>query len=314
MTIEGIRYFLTKPGGWFFFLSNRGLLKWMPDEPYLKRVFRYSLGYTPDLEHPKTFNEKLNWLKLHDRQARYTRMVDKYEAKRFAAGVLGEAYIVPNYGVWERFDDIDFDALPEQFVLKCTHDSGGLVICRDKARFDRAAARKKLEGHLHNSFYAVGREWPYKDVKPRLLAEAYLDGGEKGLTDYKFFCLDGEPRFLYISRGLEHHPTAEISFYDLDGRELPFHRSDFRPYHNAVMPENFADMKAAAGRLAAAVGCPFVRIDLYSVGGRIYFSEITFSPCSGMIPFEPAEADAELGALLHLPTDGALPERKGGGV
>ncbi len=297
-----------------------GMYRYVSDEKYLKKAFKISLGYPLDLDDPKTFNEKMQWLKLHDRKPVYTTMVDKYAAKEYVAGIIGEEHIIPTIGVWERFEDIDFSKLPDQFVLKCTHDSGGLVICRDKAKLDIEAARRKINKCLKMNYYWQGREWPYKNVKPRIIAEQYMEDsgtseveedksfafhGEAknrntGLTDYKFFCFNGELGFLYVSRGLEHHPTAEISFYDMNGKEMAFHRNDFRQYHNAKMPDNFSEMKEVAIRLAEKVDSPFVRIDLYSIQNKVYFSEITFSPCGGMIPFEPSSADAELGQRLVL--------------
>lgn len=231
----------------------------------------------------------------------YTSMVDKYEAKKYVASIIGEQYIIPTLNCWDRFDDISFDSLPNQFVLKCTHDSGGLVIVKDKSKIDKKAVKKKIEKSLKRNYYWSGREWPYKNVKPKIIAEKYLTQlGDKGLIDYKFFCFNGDPKFVYISKGLDYHPTAQISFYDLNGSEMPFHRNDYKPFHNATLPENFSEMIAVAKKLSQNIGCSFVRIDLYSVVSKIYFSEITFSPCGGYIPFEPKSADLEVGKLLDL--------------
>ncbi len=280
------------------------MMHWIPDKQYIQIIYRMRMGKWLNLKNPQTFNEKLQWLKLNDRKPSYTMMVDKYEVKKYVADIIGEEYIIPTLGVWDRFEDIDFDSLPNQFVLKCTHDSGGLIIVRDKSKMDMEAAREKINKCLKINYYWHGREWPYKNVKPRIIAEKYMEGdqaGDRGLTDYKFFCFNGKPNVLYISRGLEHHPTAEISFYGMDGLERPFHRKDYKPYHNAKIPSNFEEMKEIAERLANAVGCPFIRIDLYSISGKVYFSEITFSTCNGMLPFEPISADGELGKELCLP-------------
>lgn len=281
----------------------RFFLDRLPDEAYLKLKYRLRMGKKLDLKNPKTFNEKLQWLKLYDRRPEYTTMVDKAAVKEYVAEKIGPQHIIPTLGVWDRFEDIDFDALPDRFVLKCTHDSGGLVICRDKARLDREAAKRKIEKSLKTNYYLHGREWPYKNVKPRILAEAYMeDGTGTGLTDYKFFCFNGEPEMLYVSRGLEDHATASISFYDLEGAQLPFRRCDFRPIEgNLQLPDHFGQMRELAGALAKDIGCPFVRIDLYSVGNTIYFSEITFFPCGGMLPFDPPHWDETLGDAVHLP-------------
>lgn len=305
--IQNIQKFINDPKIRMGYLSCLGFYKNWSDEKYVKKSFMIRMGYDLDLGNPKTFNEKIQWLKLSDHNPLYTQMVDKYEAKEFVANVLGDEYIIPTLGVWNKFENIDFSKLPNQFVLKCTHDSGGLAICKDKRTFNTENAKKEIKKSLKRNFYWIGREWPYKNVKPRIIAEAYMEQEDgSGLIDYKFFCFNGVPQLLYVSRGLDHHPTAQIGFYDMNGNEMPFHRSDYKPYHGATMPHNFDEMKVIAQKLAEKVGCPFVRIDLYSINGKIYFSEITFSPCSGMIPFEPVSADEELGKLIKLPIEGQI--------
>mgnify|MGYP000927822232 CR=1 FL=1 len=181
----------------------------MDDESFLKMAYKRKFGKELDLKNPVTFNEKLQWLKLHDRKPEYTTMVDKYEAKAYIAQKIGEEYVVPTLGVWEKFDDIDFTKLPNAFVLKCTHDSGGLVICKDKSKLDREKARKKINKSLHSNYFGGGREWPYKNVKPRIIAEPLLKddatkvGEQECLTDYKFFCFGGIPKIVYISKDKE---------------------------------------------------------------------------------------------------------------
>lgn len=280
--------------------GRRGLLNWLPDEPYLKLMFRLHMGRKLDLREPRAFNEKLQWLKLYDRKPEYTQMVDKYEAKKYAASVIGEEHVIPTLGVWERFDDIDFDALPNQFVLKCTHDSGGLVICRDKASFDKNAARTKINRAMRKNYYYHGREWPYKNVKPRIIAETYLENGSRGLVDYKFYCFDGIDRYLYVSEGLEDHSTANISFLTMDWQFAPFNRLDYKPFSALPpCPEHYEEMRQLARKLSA--NHPFLRVDLYDVGGTVYFSELTFSPVSGYMPFSPQEYDEILGRYISLP-------------
>ena len=287
----------------FVSFGARGYLNWLPGDAYLKILYQIRTGKKLELKDPRTFNEKLQWLKLHDRKPDYSRMVDKYEAKQYVAERIGEAYIIPTLGVWDSFDQIDFDSLPEQFVLKCTHDSGGLAICRDKATFDKEKAREKIERSLKNNYYWGSREWPYKNVKPRILAEQYMEDetGAPGLTDYKFFCFNGEPKLLYASQGLENHATACISFFDLEGKKMPFYRSDYRPMEGDLpLPKNFGEMLEKAKQLAKEVAAPFVRIDLYAINGAMKFSEITFFPCSGMVPFEPVEWDKTLGEWIEI--------------
>ena len=281
-------------------LNIRGYLKFIPDTVWIRYRYRRRFGREPDLQNPKLFTEKLQWMKLHYRNPICTRMVDKYEAKQYVAERIGEEYIIPTYGVWDRFEDIDFDALPDQFVLKCTHDSGGLVICRNKAEFNKDAAEKKIKKCLKRNYYWHGREWVYKDIKPRIIAEKYMeDVASRELVDYKFYCFDGKPEFLYISTGLENHATASISFYDLNFNEMPFHRSDFKQFKTPpAKPTEFDQMIVLAAKLSE--GFPFLRVDLYQITGQIYFSELTFVPSSGTMPLEPASADLEIGELLNL--------------
>lgn len=301
--MDKLKQLCKNPYRLFSFLAMRGLFNWLPDKPYLKLLYRSQMGKKLDLENPKTFNEKLQWLKIYDRKPEYVQMVDKYEAKKYVAERIGEKYIIPTLGVWDRFEDIDFDALPDQFVLKCTHDSGGLVICRDKTNLDKAAAKEKIEQSLRKNYYHRCREWPYKDVQPRILAEQYMEettaGCVEGLTDYKFYCFDGEPRFLYVSKGLEDHSTARISFLELDWSFSPFVRSDYKPFDELpAKPKNYEAMLDVAKKLSS--GIAFLRVDLYEIAGKIYFSELTFSPCGGMIPFGPESWDLELGKMVTV--------------
>lgn len=296
--------FITDSKYRFSVLSRRNFYKNTSDKRYLEMAYKSKFDKKLDLKNPITFNEKLQWLKLYDRNPEYTKMVDKCEAKKYVAGIIGEDYIIPTLGVWESFDDINFDTLPEKFVLKCTHDSGGLVICRNKTSFDKSFAKKLIEGSLRKNYFWNGREWPYKDVKPRIIAEAYMEDerGAEGLTDYKFFCFNGMPEMLYVSEGLSNHSTARISFYDMNGKQMPFRRSDYSPIEDdIVLPANFEQMRNMAQILSEHISSPFVRIDLYSINGKTYFSEITFFPCSGMLPFAPEEWDYKLGELIKLP-------------
>lgn len=301
--IKGARYLLD-PNYRFVANGDMGFYKSMDDTTYITKRFRAVMGYTPDLKNPITFNEKIQWLKLHDRKDAYTQMVDKYEAKEYVASILGEQYIIPTYGVWEKFEDIDFSVLPSQFVLKCTHDSGGLVVVRDKDQLDCEVAKRKIETSLKRNYYYLSREWPYKNVQPRIIAEKYMEEGPNGLRDYKFFNFNGKAEFIYISENLEHHDKATISFLDLDGNRLPFRRMDYRDFEGKVdLPANYKEMMEVSGILAKAIDSPFVRTDFYSIQNNIYFSEITFSPCGGMLPFSPPEWDKKIGELLILPID-----------
>lgn len=287
----------------FLALGAKGFLNWVPDKPYLKIRFKIASGGEKlDLKNPQTFNHKLQWLKIHDRKPIYTTMVDKYEAKKFVGDRIGFEYIVENYGVWDKFDNIDFNSLPDQFVLKCTHDSGGLVVCRNKNTLDKEKAREKIERSLKRNYFWSSREWPYKNVKPRIIAEKYLSDfdSEDGITDYKFYCFDGEPKFLYVSKGLEDHSTARISFLTLDWQFASFGRKDFKPFETLPpKPQNYEKMLEICKILSK--DCPFLRVDLYECSGQIYFSELTFFPCGGVMPFKDKADDEKLGQLIKLP-------------
>lgn len=274
------------------------------DERYLRMLYRARIGRPLDLENPRTFNEKLQWLKLHDRNPLYTTLVDKAEVKPWVAERIGWEHVVPTLGVWDSFDEVDFDALPERFVLKCTHDSGGLAICRDRATFDMRAAKRKIERSLSRNFYWSGREWPYKDVRPRVLAEEYLDAGGPDITDYKFLCFGGRARCAFTCTGRA-GGDLRVDFFDLEWNRLPFTRH----YPNADVPPEaparLGEMVALSERLAG--GVPFVRVDFYEVAGSLWFGELTLYPGSGMEEFDPEAWDAVLGSWLELPGREAAP-------
>lgn len=284
-------------------LMALGFFYGLPDKPYLQLQFWARMNRPLNLKNPQTFNEKLQWLKLYDRRPEYTTMVDKYEAKKYVADRIGEEYIIPTLGVWERFEDIDFASLPEQFVLKCTHDSGGLVICRDKKQLNLAAAQKVLNDSLRNRYYLFGREWPYKNVKPRIMAEKYMsdrgqqtDSGE--LTDYKFMCFHGtvENIFTVTER---YSSDLKVTFFDRAWNRLPFERHYPTSSKEIAKPQNLEAMIILAEELSK--GIPFLRVDFYEVAGKIYFGELTFFPGSGMEEFNPEAWDLKLGQLIELP-------------
>lgn len=306
MTLKGLRHYLNTRGGWFFFLSSRGLLRWMDDERYIRRVYRYVLGKELNLENPRTFNEKIQWLKLYARDPSYTRLVDKYAVRDFVSERLGEGWCVPLVGgPWEHFDEIDFDALPEQFVLKCTHDSGGLVICRDKQRLDREAAKKKLERCLKRNYYWANREWPYKNVPPRILAEQYLqDGDNPNLNVYKILNFDGVPTIIQT---IQNDKTSEesIDYFDVEWKLLPMKQNFPNSAHPLPRPQTLPQMLEAAEKLSA--GFPLLRTDFYECNGRPWFSEITLYSDTGLGVFEPEDWDARLGELIPLPKEKKKP-------
>lgn len=271
------------------------------DEKYIRWMYYTVFRRFPDLKNPQTYNEKLQWLKLHDKHSEYTNMVDKAEAKKYVANVIGEEYIIPTLGVYNSFDEIDFSKLPNQFVIKCTHDSGGVVVCKDKSKLDILSARKKIEYGLGKSAYWSTREYPYKNVPPRIIVEEYMED-ESGyeLKDYKIFCFDGKPEFLFVAtdRGMKGEET-KFDFYDLEWNHLPL--TNGHPNSSKIIPKpkNLEKMVEISAKLSQ--GIPHVRVDLYNINGKIYFGELTFFHWSGLTRFVPEEWDYKFGELLHLP-------------
>ena len=271
-----------------------------PDELYLKLLFRLRMGYKLDLDNPQTFCEKLQWLKLHNRKSEYPQMVDKYDAKQYVVNIIGEKYIIPTIGVWNRVEDIDFDKLPNQFVLKCTHDSGGIVICKDKSQLDINAAKKLLRRGLKKNYSWQKREWPYKNITPHIICEKYMvDESGYELKDYKWFCFDGVPKALFIAtdRGVKGEET-KFDFYDADFNHLPFTNGHPNASKEIKKPAGFELMKQLAAKLSQ--GQPHLRVDFYDINGEIYFGELTFYHWSGTMPFEPMEWDYKFGSWIKL--------------
>ena len=283
------------------YLQYYGFFNWLGDETYIKWRYRLIFNKRLDIENPISFNEKLQWLKLYDRNFEYTKMVDKYEAKKYVASIIGEKYIIPTIGIYDKFNDIDFEKLPKQFVIKCTHDSGGLIICKDKDKFDKNAARKKINKSLKRNYYYSGREWPYKNVKPRIIVEKYMtDENSSSMKDYKFFCFNGVPKIMYLSEGLENHKTAAMSFFDMNFELVNCKRKDYKLLkYQPSKPRNFEKMKEFASLLSS--GIPHLRVDFYEINGELFFGELTFYTNSGMIPFENEEWDLKMGKWVELP-------------
>lgn len=278
-------------------------LRFLPDKFYLGIYYFLKFRKICRFQNPKTFNEKLQWLKLHDRNPEYGKMVDKYAAKDYVASVIGEEYLLPTLGVWDCFEEIDFDALPDKFVLKTTHDSGGVVLCPDKAGLDKKAAEEKLTESLKTQYFYVGREWPYKSVRPRILAEAFLENADgSGLVDYKFFCFNGKAKAILVCTERDTPTGLKCNWYDRDWKPLPFEREYPRSQREIPKPQELEKMIALAEKLAADI--PFVRVDFYDCDQKIYFGELTFFPGNGMQPFRPAEWDRIMGDWLELPKEG----------
>lgn len=275
------------------------------DRVFLEKIFPLRVGYKLNLDNPRTYNEKLQWQKLYDRRPEYTQMVDKVEAKKIVASIIGEEHIVPTLAIYNKAEEIDFDALPEQFVLKCTHDSGGIVVCRDKLKLDREKVIKKLSAGLKRNYFFQNREWPYKNVKPRIIAEKYMEDNSGELNDYKWFCFDGEAKALFIATDrFNKDEETKFDFYDADFNHLPFtngHPNSKRPIEK---PAGFETMKQLAKKLSK--GIPQVRVDFYDVNGHVFFGEMTFFHWSGFVPFEPIEWDYKFGDYIKLPAKTVL--------
>ncbi len=269
----------------------------LPDYIYLKRKFKLKTGYNLNLCHPVTYTEKLNWLKLYDRRPEYTMMVDKFAVREYVKHKIGSEYLVPLLGVWNNASDIEFDKLPNEFVLKCNHDNG-VIICKDKHDFNIEQAVSELDMHLHRDYYKKDREWPYKNVKRKIICEQYIrQEGGKALIDYKFFCFNGKVKALFIAtdRPFDTH----FDFYDVEFNHLPIingHENSDKPI---VKPSNFDEMIEIAEKLAADI--PHARIDLYNIEGRILFGEITLHHFGGFHPLMSREYEIIFGDWLILP-------------
>lgn len=273
---------------------------WVPDSTMLKIIYKVSIGKTLDLKNPVGWNAKLQWLKLHDRRPIYTSMVDKIAVKEYIADMIGQEYIIPTLKVWNSADEIDLDTLPEQFVLKCNHDSHSVIICKDKTKFDFQKAKKILSKGLDTNMYWWGREWPYKYVTPRVFAEQYIEDKKAptDLKDYKLMCFNGEVKCSFVCSDRFSGNGLKVTFFDRDWNKLPFERSFPSSSAPIPKPDNYDLMLSLAEKLSRDI--PFVRVDFYEVNGRVYFGELTFFPGAGFEKITPFEWDVKLGEWLNL--------------
>ena len=276
------------------------------DKTYIEVRYLLQMGKKLNLAPPKTFSEKLQWMKLYDRKPEYTMMVDKYAVKKYVADIIGEEYVIPTLGVWEKTEDIEWNKLPNKFVLKTTHSGGslGVVICKNKQTFDKNDAIHKLSKNLHSDAYRTQLEWPYKNVPRRIIAEQYIEPDPliNDLPDYKFFCFDGEVKALFVATDRQKEgEEVKFDFFDADFNHLQFRQGHENALHIPSKPGNFDKMKQIASRLSK--GFPQVRIDLYDVNGRVLFGEMTFFHFSGMTPFNPEEWDYKFGSWVKLPIE-----------
>ena len=290
--------YLTHPREALICLMNKNFFFFLPDKLYLKWKYKLLIGKKLDLKNPKLLSEKLQWLKLYNRNPEYTKMVDKYEVRNYIENKIGKQYLIPLVGVYDKFDDIDFDKLPNKFVIKCTHDSGGLVICKDKNTLNMKAAKKKINKFMKRNYYKVHREWPYKNVKPRIVIEKYIENKDKSdLLEYNIFCFNGIPKLVSVCYG-DKEKNRFNDFYDSD-----FNKLDLRCIYNASnvildKPKQFDKMKEIASILSKDI--PHLRVDFYLCNNKIYLGELTFFHFAGFTKFEPKNYEITLGDYLKL--------------
>lgn len=298
----GLKEIAENPKLLYISAANRGLTNFVSDERHIKIVWSIYKDGKLNLDNPETFCEKLQWLKLHDRNPAYPKMVDKVEMKDWVSSRIGPGHVVPIYGVWDSFDQIDREALPNEFVIKTTHDSSGLSICKDKKTFDWAKAKARVEKSLSHNYFMQWREWPYKDVRPRVFAEKLIteSGGRAvdgdALTDYKFFCFNGEPKVMYVSKDTSRDPRTD--FFDMGYIHLPIRMADPNADDLPPKPAAFDEMKHYAAMLSR--GIPHLRVDFYYIEGRVYVGELTFYHNAGFSRIEPPEWDKKLGDWIDL--------------
>lgn len=288
----------------FNLLGKKGLLNWMPDNIYLKILYLTRMNNRLNLKRPSSFNEKLQWLKLYDRRDIYSTMSDKYLVRDIIKKEIDEDILIPLIGVWENFDEIDFKRLPNQFVLKCTHDSGGVVICKDKAELDIGLVKRKINKSLSRNYYYYTREWPYKNIKPRIICEEYMhDQIYDELKDYKLMCFNGKVEYIFVCLNRNSPSGLNIDIYDTGWNILPFQRPNTPNSieKNNKKPLNLNKMINYAEKLSKNL--PFLRVDFYEINEQLFFGELTFYPGSGFEKFKPHTYDRVLGDLLHLPIE-----------
>lgn len=284
----------------FLKIGSLGGFKFLNDTQYLKLMYLVTFKKKLNLSNPVTFNEKIQWLKLNDRNKKYIELVDKYKVKEYVSKTIGEEYIIPTLGIWNDFDDINFDKLPNNFVLKCTHDSGGLIICSDKKNFDKKKARKKINKCLKRNYFLSGREWPYKNVKPRIIAEKYMEDKRfNELRDYKFFCFNGSAKFMFVASNRQNENCETcFDFFDMNYNHIKVLNGHPNAKEIPEKPKNFNQMIKLAEKLSS--NFPQVRVDFYEVNGKIFFGEMTFYHWSGFVPFYPNKYDKEFGDLINI--------------
>ena len=284
----------------FLILANRGFYAYLDDKKYLERMFRVQLGKNLNFENPVTFNEKIQWLKINNRESEYTIMVDKYKVREYISETIGEQYLIPLLGVWDSPDEINFDVLPDEFVLKCNHNSGlGMCICKNKSTLNIEKVKQDLSNGLNENYYLLYREWPYKNVEKKIIAEKYMSDQGKELQDYKIHCFNGIPKIILVCRDRFSDTGLTEDFFDIEWNHLNISRENCKHSVDKIKaPKNLKLMLRLARILSENI--PFVRIDFYEINGKVYFGEITFFPASGLKKFIPEKWDIDLGNEIQL--------------
>lgn len=292
---------IKNPNLLFNYLNSRGVFNMVPDKLFLRFFYKVRTGKKLNLDNPKSFNEKLQWLKLNNRNPKYTQLVDKYRVREYIADKIGEEYLIPLIGVYDSFEEIDIDSLPDQFVLKSTHDSGGVVICDNKDKLDIAQTHKLINKSLKRNYYYYGREWPYKDVKPRIICEEFIEQGEKAeLRDYRFFCFNGTVKVIAVDLNITDKSKTRRNVYDIEWNLLEAEITYPKEKNIKIeKPNNFEEMIKLSQQLSKNI--PHVRVDFYEIDNRVLFGELTFFHQSGLGIFKPEEFGVEMGSWLKLP-------------
>lgn len=278
------------------YLASKGIINY-DDKKYLKFIYKERMGKELNLANPRTFNEKLQWLKLYNRDPYYTKLVDKVEVRNHVKKMIGNEYLIPQIGVYSSPKEIDFKKLPEQFVLKTTHDSGTVIICKDKNSFDQKKAIKILKRRLKRKYFYLFREWPYKNVKPKIVAEKYMASPEQpSLNDYKFYCFNGEPKVMMII--IDRGTNTKMNFYDMNFVKLDVQQCFPNFSQEIEKPKQFEEMKKLCKILSKDM--PHVRLDFYIINEKVYFGEYTFFDSAGLDRFEPEKYDEIFGQYIDL--------------
>lgn len=295
-----IKTYIRKPEKIILSLGNHGLVKWMPDKLFITLAYQARMGKKLNWNELRTFNEKLQWLKLYDRKPIYKQYVDKFEVRKIVAKTIGEEYLIPLIGIYNTWDEIDIYKLPNKFVIKCTHDSGSVIICKDKSTFNFKLARKKICKAMKKDFYWHSREWPYKDLKPRIIIEEFLEDEKNlGLLDYKMQCFGGKFDNTLVCKNRFDNEGVKYFYFDKEWKLLPYsiHQEQYKNLKE-FRPKNYELMITMAEKLSANI--PELRVDFYEVNGKVYFGELTFFSSGGCDTTITEKADLILGQKLII--------------